>query len=139
MKKSILISITAAALAAVMTACGSGSKIHTYTTDDYVDVAVAGTNGNGHVVVQFDRKNFYEMLNRDIFDGKASDVDLAGMEVHLYDAVKINVSQKRDLSNGDVITITLDANNEKLEKYGIAFADDVYTYTIEGLEEESKS
>ena len=162
--RRITLCITAAAIACALAACGDqpvqttttddnsvmikteaptttaketkkNKKVHTYTTDDYVKVTMDGASGKARAIVEFDRDTFYDLMNKDLFDGNASDADLASMEMHLYDAVKIMTSETENLSNGDTIEISLSVDNDIISEYGIAFDGSTYSYTVEELEE----
>lgn len=136
MKKfKTMISITAAAaIAVLLTACGSTVY---YTADDCVNVTVSGADGSGTSNVSFDKQTLLEKINNDIYKGKADDMELAKAEVALYQYVKIEVPDDNNggLSNGDKIVVNVTADNEALKEmgFGIDEQNSVYVYTVEGL------
>lgn len=135
MKVRKKIYVSAAAITLLMLS-GCGQKVYEYSAEDYVYISVSGLDGKGQASVKFDRDGFYELLNRDLYSGKATEEELAAMEVILYDQVDIVIDgDKEDLSNGDTLSITLLADNEKLSGYGINFSDKSFVYTVSGLEE----
>jgi len=134
MKRLILSAIPAALCLLALTACGQ--KVYTYTTDEYMTVVVSGFDGKGKADAFPDRDTFYELIDRDLFDNEGTDLELAQMEVNIYDAVDYEIiGETENLSNGDTITIKLTADNERLKKLGVSFKEDEYVYTVEGLEE----
>lgn len=116
----------------MLTACSSAK---TYTTDDYVNVKVSGVNGKATASVSVDR-DFYDVIDADLFDGEGTDLELAQMEIVIYDSVEFSTEDKtKELSNGDTITVVLTADNERLEQYGVKFDQKEYVYTVEGLQD----
>lgn len=116
----------------MLTACSSAK---TYTTDDYVNVKVSGVNGKATASVSVDR-DFYDVIDADLFDGEGTDLELAQMEIVIYDSVEFSTEDKtKKLSNGDTITVVLTADNERLEQYGVKFDQKEYVYTVEGLQD----
>ena len=116
----------------MLTACSSAK---TYTTDDYVNVKVLGVNGKATASVSVDR-DFYDVIDADLFDGEGTDLELAQMEIVIYDSVEFSTEDKtKELSNGDTITVVLTADNERLEQYGVKFDQKEYVYTVEGLQD----
>ena len=132
--KKILLIITALCCILLMSACGK--RTVTYSTEDYVSISVSGANGDGRASVSGGTKEFYNKINNDLFDGEATDLELAAMELQIYDSVKYELDgEKTGLSNGDKLKITMTADNERLENLGLKFKLDEYTYVVEGLEE----
>ena len=64
-----------------LTAC-KGTK--TYSTEDYVNIEISGLNGNGTAHIGIDR-DFYDMVDDDLFDGEATDIELAQVEIIVYE------------------------------------------------------
>lgn len=126
----------AAAAITLLMLSGCGQKVYEYSAEDYVYISVSGLDGKGQASVKFDRQSFYDKLDKDLFDGKALEEELAALEIVYYNLVKINVEgDKENLSNGDTLTVTLSADNEKLKSYRMNFTDKPYVYTVSGLEE----
>ena len=132
--KKILFIITALCCMLIMSSCGK--RTVTYSTEDYVSISVSGANGDGRASVSGGTKEFYKKINNDLFKGEATDLELAAMEIQIYDSVKYKLDgEKTGLSNGDKLKITMTADNERLENLGLKFKLDEYTYVVEGLEE----
>ncbi len=132
MLKKLSLFLSAVILIIALTAC-KGTK--TYSTDDYVNIEISGLNGNGTAKIGIDR-DFYAMVDEDLFDGNATDIELAQMEIIVYECVDFSTESKTDgLSNGDEIVVTLEADNERLKEFGIKFDQKKYTYKIEGLKD----
>lgn len=132
--KKILLIIAALCCMLVMSACGK--RTVTYSTADYVSISVSGANGDGRASVSGGTKEFYNKINNDLFKGEATELELAAMEFQIYDSVKYKLDgEKTGLSNGDILKITMTADNERLKKLGLKFRLDEYTYVVEGLEE----
>ena len=128
--------LCAAAVITLLMLPGCGQKVYEYSAEDYVYISVSGLDGKGQASVKFDRQSFYDKLDKDLFDGKALEEELAALEIVYYDLVKINVEgDKENLSNGDTLTVTLSADNEKLKSYRMNITDKPYVYTVSGLEE----
>lgn len=132
--KKIFLAAAAAVMLIMLSGCGQ--KIFNYSAEDYVGVEIKGTEGNGTARVAFNRSSFYDKLNRDLFDGNALEEELAALEIVYYNLVKINVEgDTSNLSNGDTLTVSVTADNDKLKEYRIHFTDEKFTYTVSGLEE----
>ncbi len=133
MKRIILI-LMAVCCTALFSACGK--RTVTYRTEDYISISVSGVDGKGSLHIETCTDEFLQKVNRDIFDGRASDIDLASMTVNIaYYAEYAVEGQVNDLSNGDKITITMQADNESLRELGLEFALNDYSYTVSGLAE----
>lgn len=131
--KKIIAMLSASALCIALTSCGK--KIVNYTCDDYIDIDLSGVSGNAEANVKFDR-DLIDKINMDVYEGKADDVQLAQLEVYLYSAVEYDiVGETKELSNGDVITVVLSPDNERLKDIGISFSETEYSYTVSGLTE----
>lgn len=131
--KKIIAMLSASALCIALTSCGK--KLVNYTCDDYIDIDVSGASGKAEANVKFDR-DLISKVNMDVFEGKADDVQLAQIEVYLYSAVEYDiVGETKELSNGDVITVVLSPDNERLKDIGISFSETEYSYTVSGLTE----
>lgn len=131
--KKIIALLSASAVCIAMTSCGK--KLVNYTCDDYIDIDVSGASGKAAANVKFDR-DLIDKINMDIYEGKADDVQLAQIEVYLYSAVDYDiVGETKELSNGDVITVILSPDNERLKDIGISFSETEYSYTVSGLTE----
>ena len=134
LKKHILTLIFFIGIMSLLTACGE--KVHTYNTEDYVAIVMHGINGDGRAEIFPDREKFYALIDNDLFDGKGTEVQLAQIEVNVYDSTDIIVNENTDgLSNGDKLTIKVTADNDRLKEHGIAFSENEYVYIVEGLEE----
>lgn len=132
--KKILLIITALCCILLLSSCGK--RVVTYSTEDYVSITVSGANGDGRASVSGGTREFYKKINNDLFDGEATDLELAAMEIHIYDSVKYEIDgDKTGLSNGDKIKVTMTADNERLKALGLKFRLNEYTYTVKGLEE----
>ena len=130
MKKKISV-FCALVCTLMLTACGA----KTYTTDDYINVKVSGVNGKATASVAVDR-DFYDLIDADLFDGEGTDLELAQMELVIYDSVEYSTEDTTDeLSNADTITVVLTADNERLKEYGVKFDQKEYVYTVEGLQD----
>ncbi len=115
-----------------LTAC-KGTK--TYSTEDYVNIEISGLNGNGTAHIGIDR-DFYDMVDDDLFDGEATDIELAQVEIIVYESVDFSTESKTEgLSNGDEIVVTLEADNDRLKELGIKFDQKKYVYKVEGLKD----
>lgn len=126
----------AAAAAMLLMLSGCGEKIIDCKAEDYVGIRVEGFDGEGKASVSYNRSKFYDKLNQELFDGNASEEQLAGLEFGYYNYVKINVEgETENLSNGDTFTVSVTADNDKLKECRIRFTDEKYTYTVSGLEE----
>lgn len=133
--RKVRILLSTAVMLIVLSLCGCGKKVVTYTTEDYVSVSVSGVNGEGRLSVQTGSDEFFQRVNNDVFEGKASEIDLASMTVNIAAYADYNVSSSENLSNGDRVTIKMTADNESLRELGLEFALDEYVYTVEGLAE----
>lgn len=133
--KKLRITLSTAVMLLVLSLCGCGKKVVTYTTEDYITVSVSGVNGEGRLTVQSGTDEFFRRVNDDVFEGKGSEIDLASMAVNIAAYADYNVSSMDNLSNGDTVTITMTADNESLRELGLEFALDEYVYTVEGLAE----
>lgn len=134
--KTRIILMMAAAAAMLLMLSGCGEKIIDCKAEDYVGIRVEGFDGEGKASVSYNRSKFYDKLNRELFDGEASEEQLAGLEFGYYNYVKINVEgETENLSNGDTFTVSVTADNDKLKECRIRFTDEKYTYTVSGLEE----
>lgn len=132
--RKILLIIAALCCMLIMSACGK--RIVTYSTADYISISVSGANGDGRASVSGGTKEFYNKINNDLFKGEATELELAAMEFQIYDSVKYKLDgEKIGLSNGDILKITMTADNERLKNLGLKFRLDEYTYVVEGLEE----
>lgn len=133
--RKVRILLSTAVMLLVLSLCGCGKKVVTYTTEDYISVSVSGVNGEGRLSVQTGSDEFFQKVNNDVFEGKASEIDLASMTVNIAAYAEYNVSSSENLSNGDTVTITMSADNESLRELGLEFALDEYVYTVSGLAE----
>lgn len=133
--RKVRILLSTAVMLLVLSLCGCGKKVVTYTTEDYISVSVSGVNGEGRLSVQSGSDEFFQRVNNDVFEGKASEIDLASMTVNIAAYADYNVSSSENLSNGDTVTITMTADNESLRELGLEFALDEYVYTVSGLAE----
>ena len=110
-----------------LTAC-KGTK--TYSTEDYVNIEMSGLNGNATAHIGIDR-DFYDMVDDDLFDGEATDIELAQVEIIVYESVDFSTESKTEgLSNGDEIVVTLEADNDRLKELGIKFDQKKYVLMI---------
>ncbi len=133
MKKLRILTIVFAAVCALtLTSCG---KTAVYSTEDYVKVSVEGFNGEAKAYLVTGTNEFYEKVNEDLFDGDGTDLELAGIELQIYDSVECSIDKKEGISNGDKITVSMTADNDRLKEYGVKFELDDYVYTVEGLKE----
>lgn len=131
--KKIIAMLSASAVCIAMTSCGK--KLVDYTCDDYIDIDVSGVSGKATASIMFD-KDLISKVNMDVYEGKADDMQLAQIEVYLYSAVEYDiVGETKELSNGDIITVVLSPDNERLKDIGISFSETEYSYTVSGLTE----
>ncbi len=113
-------------------------RVFTYNTEDYVFVTMKGyKEGEASLELHTDKKHFFEKVNNDIYDGKATSRQLKQYENAVKDSVTITADKEKELKNGDVITITLEANNEHLIHYCVQFAENTFQYTVHGLVDEN--
>lgn len=119
---------------AVLSACGA--KTVTYNTEDYLNVSVSGVDGAGNLVIESIPTTLMDKVNKDVFSGEASEIDLASMMVNIaaYTDYSVN-GEKENLSNGDTVTFTMTADNESLKKLGLEFSCNDYVFTVSGLQE----
>ncbi len=131
-KLRILMIVFAAVCALALTSCG---KTAVYSTEDYVEISVDGLNGEGVAHLKTYTSDFRKKINNDLFDGEGTDLELAGIELQIYDSVECSIDKKEGISNGDKITVSMTADNDRLKEYGVKFELDDYVYTVEGLKE----
>lgn len=142
MKKRILSILTVSALLLsmlfVLSGCTKKIKL-----EDYVLIDVSGANGYGKATVEID----WDKIQMD-FGGKVDNTDQASYCFSKYgrytlaDAVEeagtYKLSQYDKLSNGDVITVTWESDEDKyLSAFDVELSYDDFEYTVEGLNEVS--
>ena len=109
-----------------------------YNTKDYVHITIDGyKEGEATLDIRSDPDEFYDIVNHDFFDSNGSETQLAKYRAEISESIVITADKDKELKNGDVIKITLEADNSRLEYLGVAFAGDTYEYTVHGLMDEN--
>lgn len=130
---------------------------------DYMNITAEGFDGYGYVSIDFghtsfgmravgdtDVKGFDEDLEEDEYflDMESSDIS-KDYRKNLKDAQKLVASIEIEyqlpegkvngsLSNGDVITITIECDEDRAEELGLTIKDTSFEYTVEGLKPVAK-
>lgn len=141
-KKPLWILILLAIAAVAVVACmilGSHlvlQKVHKINLNKYVkDVAFDGYDTIGRAYVEYDSQKLYE----DIVDNASNVPEAMSGD---YDAwmssimgIRYEVVESEHLSNGDVVVLTFDVDEEKLQaEYGIRVKYEEKEYKVDGLE-----
>ncbi len=141
MKTLLLMGVLGAAVFG-LTGCGST----TVDLNEYITIEVSGYNSLGEAQVSFDYEAFEEDYG-DKIKAKIDENEMTSMSVDLHfggdpHTVMLNyctdyeVDKTSELSNGDVIKLVWDCEDEDAKKYfncNLEYSD--IEYTVEGLEE----
>lgn len=132
MKKKILVLLALMCSCAAFTACGTTAL----DPEDYCEVEVKGANGYGKVSLSVD----YSDLKDDIEDclGDDSTKKERQKASEFADEIKFKVvsDQKDKLSNGDVIEVEVDYDQEDAKKdFKFKFKKDTFKYKVEDLDD----
>lgn len=131
-KKFGVLLFVALAAAVLLTACGK-DKIITYDANDYLDVSFSGNNGSGVAEVIMN-SSFNDRINSDLYGGNGTAEQVFEIQAYILDAVSYNIDgNSTGLSNGDEVTVSLTADNDKLKEHGIQFTDSTATFKVSGL------
>jgi hypothetical protein len=107
----------------------------TLKPEDVIDVALHGTNGDGSISMTWNYKKLISEM-RDAMGSKwDNDEDGLKYSVILDLGASYSANKRTGLSNGDVVTITLEYNKEEFSEYGINFSEDSFKYTVKGLKD----
>ncbi|MGN0665069.1 MAG: hypothetical protein ACI4KF_00940 [Huintestinicola sp.] len=132
MKKKILIPLAAMCACAAFTACG----VTTLDPQDFCDVDVRGANGYGKVSLSVDYSDLRDELEDCLGDDSTKKERQKASE--FADTIKFKViSDKEDmLSNGDVIEVEIDYDEEDAKKdFKFRFKSNTFKYKVEDLDD----
>lgn len=131
MKKRVLLIALLAGVIILCAGCGSPK----FDLNDYTEVKISGYEGHGYASINFSEEKLKNEILREIMEeGEDRSILKIQLESLLHNAIKYNVSQGKDLSNGDTVSVTWDVNLDEVEeKYDISFTYDDIEQTVEGL------
>ena len=118
-------------------ACGNADG----TTDimDYVTVDFSGDDGEGTAYVNID----YNGLETDMVGGtkkleamnSVDDLSALSKYINTVASMSFNIDNSKELSNGDVVTVTVTYDTDAAAEAGVTFSDETSrTFTVKGLE-----
>lgn len=103
--------------------------------EDFLEVIFEGYDTMGTAKVQINRDEFQKTAYKAMGYGKNSKSDKAAEDyLDLIYGIDIQVD-KKDLSNGDVITVKVVADKDAMDDVDVILKDAEFTFTVEGLEE----
>lgn len=133
----------AAVLSLSMTGC-SGNKGVTVSGKDSCEITVEGMDGKGTIELDLDDDKIDEIALALYGDPDSIPLDKYTEYLSAYSKFTSAVysidysivsDKKEDFSNGDVVKIKMDCNEEKMQEVGINLTDTEFEYTVEGLKE----
>ncbi len=131
--KIALTSLLAVCTVGVLTGCGSKSV----NLNDYLKVSYSGYDTIGTASYSIDIDRLIEE-NPEAFGLKdgASEIDVAKIEMDIYDSINGSLDKNSELSNGDKITFNWKISNKESieEKYPISISCENKEYTVENLD-----
>ena len=131
--KFIIIGIVVAVIAAVALLVMLLSP-KTIVLDDYIDVEISGYNGYGQAILTTDEEAlFFKLAEK---SGKsAEELLIYGM---FNDVLDIELDNEDNLSNGDTVKVTFDADEEFFKSLGYKIKLKKDTYSVADLPEAKK-
>lgn len=140
MKKKILSICLVAALllTIVFTFTGCTKKIK---LQDYISIEVSGTDGYGKATVEFDWDKLQSDFGEKVKNTKNADYCFSRygnytLAEAVDEAIIYSLSQNNKLSNGDVITLSFEIDEDKyLSAFDVELFYEDMEYTVEGLKE----
>ncbi|MDD6489150.1 MAG: hypothetical protein PUG48_04975 [Clostridia bacterium] len=136
--------VSASVIVACLTGCsGGGNNGFTVSGKESCDVSVEGINGKGTISLLLNEDDL-DKAEKAIYGEPPTDFTqytqyaeaTSKFESAVASMSYIITSEKKDnFSNGDVVTIKLSYNEQKLQEAGIAVSDDTFEYTVSGLTE----
>lgn len=128
MNKKVLCGIMALGVMTAFTGCGKENV----DVSAKADVLFNGYNGYGQATVS---KGSWIRDIESQFCTDMSLLEVGLLEETLGDAVEYTLSPSENLSNGDEVVLTIEVNNDALEKYDFKLSGGTKTYTVSGLDE----
>jgi len=128
--KKLTVSALALLMAASLSACGTTKLDPT----DYVNIDLKGANGYGKIEISTN----YSDLRTDISDalGDDSTKKERSAATDFANSVEFEViSDNENLSNGDVVEISVNYDKDEAKEYKVAFSSDSFKYEVDDLEE----
>ena len=112
-----------------LTSCGK----ETVNLLDSADIVFEGYEGYGTATLINDLS--LSEIEELYCIGNMSFTELDSFERAFQKAVKYNISQESELSNGDEVTLEIDVNNDLLKTYDLKFKGGKTTFTVSELDE----
>lgn len=135
-KKAIVIGITSC----ILIGCGKSEPAIDGVVDifDYVSVDFDGANGQGkaNVVIDYDNLELEMVGGRDKLKALDDVEDLGTLNKYINVCASLSFSSDKytELSNGDVVTVSVVYDKEAANMAGVVFGDELsHEYTVSGL------
>lgn len=129
--KRIIAGVMAVLLCFGMTGCGRES----FDVTENIDVSFEGYDGYGTCSLENEYKWIDDVI--DWYGDSINDSQKIKSELELMDTVTYDIDKKKNLSNGDTITISAKIDDDA-EEYAFDLTGKELTVTVEGLEEIEK-
>ncbi len=125
MKRKNLLFIFILLMTIFLTGCQKQQELD---VGQYIKIDLKGINGKATATVDFD----FPALENDILTEDA-DVSYITKVIAFEESIKINAPVVENLSNGDVISISISWDSEKAKECNIDFNTDSFSYTVTDL------
>lgn len=106
-----------------------------YITEDCVNVELLGGNGEGRINVEINKKVFEELFKEKINPEYENGYDWLVTAKKIVNETTVDISNEEKLSNGDAITITINAPDFIINKYNLIIEDNSFVYEVSDLPE----
>lgn len=129
-RQTTYILISALILSVILVGCANNTdNLKEININDYLMVEFSGNNGVGEATI-----TGFEEFKETVLEELARDIDGLEVEKILLD-ICYKLDKSTELSNGDVITLSIEIGENLLEEYGIKIIGETKTFTVIGLSE----